>query len=691
MPYITDCLFVPPNVDSVLPGNPYSFSVVVPPAGTLIAGISFPVLGSAVQWVLSDKTSGSPLVEGQHYRILSGGLSELSLSVVFIAGAAPRTVSVIPKLTLVELGGNKEASNFTAVDIPIPAGPAGDPPLLPSCLWTWPDLSAVAAGQPLDFAVQVPPTGTPSLLGPFPPVSSVVQWLLMDTSPTPQPLQQGIDYQILAGGLAAPSLSVAFQPQKIDRTVTIMPVLKLFGAGLSTPQISNFAKQTITLKAIQPAETQRLTSLLQKSLAVVTDKVVIEPGELVTLKLIPRDVLDVPKVVTSILEELPQVEIRGAIPLDNIIKAFLSPVTGVFGQLVPQSKSAANEAALNVSSLLGKLFSIPLAIDINGSRVSKTLAPINPPMVPSLSVLDGAQDLSGSVPIGSWTQSVKLSNVTWSVSDGSPTPPTYSDVSPGLILQKSLLLRPAIVPLTLESSQALLPTPLTVTAIVTLNCPPLDDVVITLSIPLQRLPLPLPHIAAVFRHCFDDTTNAGDQRVVLTTSFKSAPFLSSRADCLDMINRLTGILNKIVTLAKNLQVDWNDFLQLSKTLSVLADVLSRIALDQREDKLLFIPCLPKPDGSTAVDLTNVPNWNNVISAVIAIGPLASASAQRFVVSDADGNASITFGTALGSIIPCLDEDSFDQCQQIPPGSAIGNPPSGQKMNDILEKLDFING
>jgi hypothetical protein len=558
------------------------------------------------------------------------------------------------------------------------------PPYISNCFWTYPTTSTIAAGQVLGFEVVVPPPSTVAGTVAFPVSGSSVSWSLQDTASPPNSLVPGVDYHIVEGDLSSPRLAVVFKPPTSDKQIQIVPILSLFYAGITKPETSTFTAQTFTLKPVTSDAIAQAQAALANALSLTTENSIIEPGDLAILNIAPKNVLDIPQVVTSVLHETPEVKIRGAIPLDNIIQAFLSPVTSTFGQFVPGSKSVVNKAAQEVRSLLGGLFTIPVTIDVLGDKVTKTLAPLGSPQIPLLSASPDGQSLNGVIPIGSWPAGFSMTSVTWEVKEnGAAT--VYNDLSPGVNLVKSFLLRPNIVAMS-TTSEFLAPTPITVTATLHIKID-IYSTAIDIQLPsitLQRLPLPLPQLAAVFRHALDDIDNAADQRVYLTCDSQTAPFLSSVNDCTNLIASMTSVLNKIIAVATTLGTDWTDFLNLATAFSVLADRVGRISLSSANPGYIYFqPCLCEQPGA-CINLSKT-SWNNAVSAVIAIG---NPSTNGFVLSDADGDGYIAFGasSSYSSILPSLD-GTFSDIQQIPPFSALTNQPT-KNLNDKLEVLGY---
>lgn len=557
-------------------------------------------------------------------------------------------------------------------------------PNITSCFWTYPTTSTVPAGQVLGFEVVVPPPSTGTI--PFPVTGSSVSWSLQDTATPPNTLVPGVDYHIIEGDLNSLQLSVVFKPPASDKQIKIVPTLSLFSAASPQGEISSFTPQPFTLKPVTSDAISLAESQIANAISLTAENSIIEPGVAAVLSIAPKNVLDIPQVVTSILHETPEVNIRGAIPLDSIIQAFLSPVTTAVGQFIPSSRSIVSEGAQQVKKLLGGLFTVPVAIDVLGDKVTKTLAPLGAPQIPLMSASPDNQVLSGVVPIGSWPATFNTTGVTWLVTENGAST-VYNDLSPGVNLLKSFLLRPRIVPMSTDTG-AMDPTPITVTATlhISIDTDPATTIDIQLpSITLQRLPLPLPQIAAVFKHSVNDVNNAGDQRVYLTCNNQTAPFISSTDDFINLVTSISSVLNKIIAVATTLSANWGDFINLAQAFSVLADSIGRIPLNSSNPGYIhFQPCLYTSSGP-CINLSGT-FWNNAISAVIAIGQ--NSTQAGFVLSDSDGSGYIQFGqsSSYSSILANLDAE-FKDVLQIPPGSATSNQTS-TNFNDKLEVLGY---
>src|SRR5207247_3600994 len=107
---------------------------------------------------------------------------------------------------------------------------------------------------------------------------------------------------------------------------------------------SQFAKQTYTLAGLTHDQQNDVIHTILNALTLTAKKTILEPGEVALLKILPRAMPNAPQAVTSVLDEAPSVEIRGAIPLDSLVEAIIGPITGALGRALPGSKTSLETA-----------------------------------------------------------------------------------------------------------------------------------------------------------------------------------------------------------------------------------------------------------------------------------------------------------------------------------------------------------
>jgi hypothetical protein len=561
------------------------------------------------------------------------------------------------------------------------AGTAGAiDPFLARCFWTYPVLQTVPPGTPLTFQVVVPPAvPATSLAAGYPLTGTAVSWELTGANGA---LSPGRDYQVLAGDLQSELLTVVFKPA--DGTVNVLPRLSLFYVDPTTTLAkvvtSAFSSQPYTLSPVSADGTEQIHAMITGALGVSAVKTIVEPGETAVLRVAPRPAA-VPQVVTSILHDAPGVEIRGAIPLDPLVEAVMGPLTGALGRVLPGSKATLEAGAADVRRLLAEPLAIPVAIDVLGTRLTTTTAPVGVPEMALLTSLpEQGGSFAGMVPIGRWQSPFQIASATWQVQEGTADAP-LCDLSPGAAFLKAFLLKPEVVPLAAGSQAGVAPTPVTVTVTLHVSFP--DKVVqnIDLALPpltLLRLPLALPALAAVFRHSFDDLERQDEQWVYLITDCDTAVFAPTRDDATRLLTRVGSALNTVVAAANLLGSEWKELLDLASAVSMLAQAMGRVP----DGSVYFSPVWSR--GGT---ITLEGDFANQISAFIWIGMpgkrgflLGDCAKSNCIVAPKGGSPSFS------SVLPTLD-GTFSSLLQIPPNSADATEPS-LNYNDKMNMIGF---
>lgn len=571
------------------------------------------------------------------------------------------------------------------------------------CFWVYPTPGTIAPGTPLTFQVVVPPSNvailpgtTPTVETVFPVSGSAVSWVLTDVG-TSSPLEEGEDYRILEGSLSSPLLSVVFKPR--DRVVSVVPKLTLFHAPSlpatpENPEVSSWPGEQYTLTA--PSGTATVESLLMDALTLTARANIIEPGVPATLQVVPRSPTDIPQVVTQILHEQPTVQIRGAIPLGDVIDAVMGPIGGLLGAVTPSAKATFDSGEQDVKKLLADALSLPIAVNVEGQRIVQTLVPSGVPTIAMLSQgAPGSDTISGIVPIGQWQSKVATTAVDWTLMQPAMSAP-HQDLSPGINLLKSFLLLPDFIDLV----QPQAPTPVTATAQVTFSIDPEIFGASTLSVTLPplallRVPLPIPRVGAVFKFSFDDVANAPSQIAYVVTDSTTGAAIPSLDDLLQLLRRLAGTLNAFAALADLSQPGFSDITRYSLTVSVLLNQLGHIRVP---DGITYRPIWEDSSGAFPTitigddddDDDDHPTWNNAIAAIVSIGLPADErlGIPYFLVSDSDSPHWIRCNGS--GFLPNLN-DNFSNVVQVPittPAYAIANNPA-EKQYHILERLGFV--
>lgn len=539
------------------------------------------------------------------------------------------------------------------------------------------------AGTPLSLQLVSPSAvGIDSVLT---PIGTVVSWALKDAT-TNTALVAGTDYQVLDGALDAPELQVVFKPPASGRTVRIVPTVTLLAADLD-PVTQDLTELDYTLQPLDSPQAL-VTDLITKVLCLTTPNALINPGEPAVLQVLPHQAAQVPQLATSILHDVPSVTLRGAIPLEPLVESLLGPA-GSLGKLVTGGKVNLEGALSEVHQLLSEPLAIPIALNIEGQRLATTLTPIGKPSLPTLtSVPAESGSYRGFLPVGQWQAPFEITNVDWQLTEQSGNTvvaTSKADLSPGQNFVKSYVLQPQLTDMSTTLSAFATPVTVTATLTVTLDQTVFGQDTVTLSLPpltLQRMPLPVPPMAAMFTNSLNTAGNADPQRVCIAVPAQMIPLLSSYDDFVKIVTRLGSVVNNLLAAIRAAGSSWNLIAQLGKALSALLNEAGRVD----PGDILFVPIWQEYGQ---VRLTGE-EYNDSISAVIAIAP----QDWYFRLSDAEHPDSyINFGLKTVNqdtcvcIVPSLD-GTFNDLIQDPPSTAAAT--HGElNLNDALEVVQFL--
>lgn len=223
--------------------------------------------------------------------------------------------------------------------------------LLDQCSWSYPDPTAVSVGQIYTFAVAVPPLIPAGGVGPTVlDVATAATNVWSITDGAGKPLAPGSDYQVLAGGVDKADIAFVVNPSR-SASFAVQPVLSIAG-GLGFPVEhsvgagGNWAKQTYIPKPRSTADLQSLiTSSIQDAIALSPGATLLEPGATSTLRVVQKALTSVPQIVTNLVHELPEIQIRGAIPLGALVEAVVGPIVGAITSALPSSGDPATGIA----------------------------------------------------------------------------------------------------------------------------------------------------------------------------------------------------------------------------------------------------------------------------------------------------------------------------------------------------------
>jgi hypothetical protein len=454
---------------------------------------------------------------------------------------------------------------------------------------------------------------------------------------------------------------------------------------------------------------------LTEALQLTASADLIEPGASVTLQVVQADLTSSPQVITNLVHELPDIKIRGAIPLGALVQAIIGPIAGALSSALPSASAPLSGAVGEVADLLAEPLPIPLAIDIGGRRITRTLAPLTTDVVTTVTSAPGdAQKLTGTVPIDGFLAKFGLSTdpdtgatvkPTWTVvEEDTGLPISYANLSPNLNLVQTLLLLPKVVALG-SLPYPLFPVSVDVTVRLYLDFPQLNlaGVAVDLGpVTLFRLPIVLPQIVAVFRNAFEYWDSDKPQIALLSTDSVGVKLMPSLDSVIRLLSMLSSVLDTFAKAAFEVGIDistdteWDNLLDLGQGVRRLVNLLGRLP----QNKISFQPAYEISPGVDSTFL--VGDWDDSVSAVIHIGvpavytetKTASGRFLRLYRTDEppQGGDHIDFNSpdaptfSFISIIGNLN-DLFQNLQQVPPSTAVSNNDT-ENFNDALDALEF---
>jgi hypothetical protein len=568
------------------------------------------------------------------------------------------------------------------------------PSILEQCSFAYPPTATqVTPGTVLVFAVSVPSSALGLL--PLAEVASTITWLVTDGA-TGARLKPGDDYQIQSGGLNELELAFVVNPVK-SGSVKVQPLLEVVAGG-QTPLSAGWNPVQYALSPAAERDLEAVvTSALTDALQLASSGTLLEPGATAALQVLPKPLTPLPQVATSILHELPSVEIRGAIPLGELVSAVIGPLGGAIGRVLPSAASALTSAEGDVAKLLAEPVAIPLAIDIDGRRVTRTLEPLTTQLAPTVtSDPSDPMNLTGAVPVNGFLAQFGLSSTTaatWSVTSPKETP-VSANLSPNLNLLQTLLLRPAVKP---PGATDLAPTPVDVTVTLEFDLPALQitDLSVKLGpVRLLRLPLVLPQFVAVFVNAFDDYSKSiSDQKILLSTDSLGAVLMPSLDAVTRVLSTLSSVLDTISQVVSSVvagndpnRAYWEPLLTLGQGVNLIVGLLGSIPAGARYYQPVYTA-----QGSKTLN----GDWDDSISALIHVGvPADEAGQVYFRLSDSNGTDSVEVNSprsATKEQYICVLADfntQFEDIVQYPGGTAWSNEPNTNP-NDRLEILNFL--
>lgn len=469
----------------------------------------------------------------------------------------------------------------------------------------------LAAGQPVTLTMTfLPPLN--EILG-TPLFSASVTWSIYSDSGRTNPMIEGEDYLVLSdGGLTGQLLTLVFKPPmpaSPPTTTTVYIRAKAVATAMTPgtsppippPFVATTCSQNYDIKyTVSSIENTALNNLIQQlfdQLYVAVPQLLVHPGDLVTARVALRKAPGQPQLVTSLLDEMPNVEVRGSIPLDNILNYILEPFRKITS-LVPSSNplSKADDAVANIKKILPSALTLPLRLDIRGQRLTTAFAPIGDKMPISFSrTPDESGDIQGFLPLGQWPLPFSIPNtpvvnppplptqagIQWEVSyDGSTQ---NNGLTNNLLMGtlNNIVLPPPTHPLGVLPPPAASPAVITIKPFLSIYgaIQPLPVNARFPSIALEVLPLYVPEIVVVF----GDSPNSSNSKVTagVHVSSETGALAGSLDELLQLLGNLSTVLNGLISTLSTTSAgfDYTYLIYLNRSIKAMSEALTQPSVD----------------------------------------------------------------------------------------------------------------
>ncbi|PPJ53887.1 hypothetical protein CBER1_04620 [Cercospora berteroae] len=127
-----------------------------------------------------------------------------------------------------------------------------------------------------------------------------------------------------------------------------------------------------------------------------------KPGTPVDLLLRPKETMSgVPRIVQSVVEQTPKVQIQAGLDVANYFKGLFRSLQSVLPDEFSHVDPKVSAVGLDIAEVLNSALSIPLAASVNGCTTTKTMIPNVHETLPSFETVAGRfGGLAGAVPVG---------------------------------------------------------------------------------------------------------------------------------------------------------------------------------------------------------------------------------------------------------------------------------------------------
>lgn len=194
--------------------------------------------------------------------------------------------------------------------------------------------------------------------------------------------------------------------KKIRKTV-LKFVVPSWSTVFETAEKPTWHKTTLTNAGTQlfdgvTPSTVNPTLFLQNMFDVAASTLAPKPGTAVDFLLRPKEaVSSVPRIVQSVVEQTPKVQIQAGLDVANYFKGLFRSLQSALPDELSHVDPKVTAVGLDVAEVLNSALSIPLAASINGCTTTKTMIPNAHETLPSFETVAGRfGGLAGTVPVG---------------------------------------------------------------------------------------------------------------------------------------------------------------------------------------------------------------------------------------------------------------------------------------------------
>lgn len=540
-----------------------------------------------------------------------------------------------------------------------------------------------------------------------------------------QAMEEGKDYLVLSGnGLNGNVLTLVFSPPSYATSsppspateVTEIVVIRAKAVataidtttGKPVTEEKEFDPLHYNLSEFTPATLDTPIKQLLDMMYVGVPDLIVNPGDVVTAQVALRKLPGQAQSVKSIAHEAPSVEIRGSIPLDNVLNFILEPFRKL-NSFIPSTNplSKTDHVAAHVKKLLPSALSVPVRLDIRGQRLTNVYEPIGGLLPVSFSrTPDESGDLQGFLSLGQWPLPFSIPNQP-AVTKTSPvsTQPgidwkveytgvdNYLELNTAFGMFKSLLLFPEIT--TLGTSAEPRTATITATPYIEIGGTVLDAPLP--HVELKVTPLPLPEVIVLIEHPVNTGNVALEPgRINIYVSYETGAYAGSVDEFIQLIGNLGAVINDLISVISTIGDPFNNTrIPQSRNLTYLNKAIRLMStlIAKSYEKQLVGYVIANEDNKVSIPTGSM---GNGVSAFIAIAPRPMRLEGLYVTNVGVAKGYLYIAPTIenssapyySSYIPSLNHVfNSEEMVVIPPGSTIAIP-ANHDYNDHIVGVEF---